>query len=238
MTTPLEIAEREAAEAEAEFPDSEEAAEAADNEPPAEPEPEPEAEKSSLTVIEDLDKKLRSEATRHENALAKLHPDDWDSFAMCPLCIGDGFLQPIGQGEMPDQIWEAVTVLAGRAQTGELRSAPFSELCDVCGGLGIVDTHAGAAAMPTPTCRNCAGYGWLDLDSPAPGYPPAPNAKKNPPASQALAAVPEPVAATVTPWPDYDVPFVPFPGGQADPYNRPAGHPRWGLPTTADGRQL
>lgn len=234
----VERANAEADQAEAENPDAEPAEPIEGDDTPAEPEPEPEPEPSSLKVVEEQDKKLRSEATRHENALAKLHPEDWDQFAMCPLCIGDGFLTPIPPGDMPDMVWEAVTVLAGRFETGELADAPFAELCDVCKGRGVVKTSASATTMPTPTCRACAGYGWLDTDPPAAGFPPPPNAKKVAPAPPALVAVPAYGAQGSTPWPDYDVTFIPIPGAPADTWGRPAGHPRYNLPTTADGRTL
>ena len=114
MSSIVERANAEADAAELENPDSEEAAEAAEDEAAAAPEPEPEPEPSSHAVVEDYEKKMKSEATRHENALAKLHPDTWDKFTMCPLCIGEGFLEPIAPGNQPDELWEAIKVMAGR----------------------------------------------------------------------------------------------------------------------------
>lgn len=238
MSTPLEIAEREAAEAEAENPDAEpvEPIEAEDAAPTAEPEPAPEP--SSLKQVEDFERKAKSEATRHENALAKLHPDDWEHYAMCPLCIGDGFLTPIQPGELPDQLWEAITVMAGRWNTGGLKKAPFAERCEICDGRGMLDPDANNDANREIICPTCAGYGWLDTRPAALGHNVPPNAKKLPP--QALAAVPQPsgLAPAAEPFPDSGMEFQPFPGGVQDEYGRPAGHPRWGLPTTADGRRL
>jgi hypothetical protein len=238
VSAATEIAEREALEAEAENPDAE-APEPLEGDPaPVEPEPEPEPEPSSQTVVEAADKRFTTEAKRHENALAKLHPDDWDTFAMCPLCIGDGFLTPIAPGEMPDQIWEAVTVLSGRVQTGELQTAPYAEVCETCAGYGMVLTGARNETNASLPCRTCAGYGWLDLGQPQTPGQIIPNAKKVPPAPAALVSVPGYAQPPREPYPDSGIEFQPFIGGANDPYGRPAGHPRWGMPTDANGRQL
>lgn len=238
MSAATEIAEREAAEAEAENPDAEvvEAPEPIEGDPVPEPEPAPEP--SSQTVVENADKRFTAEAKRHENALAKLHPEDWDQFTTCPLCIGDGFLTPIQPGEMPDPLWEAVTVLSGRSQSGELETAPFAEVCETCKGRGMVVTGAQNETNYSLPCRTCSGYGWLDVGPFAPGVPHPPNAKKLPPAQPALAAVPQYPNAPVEPFPDSGIDFTPFLGGVNDPYGRPAGHPRWGMDKDANGRQL
>lgn len=238
MSAATEIAEREAAAAEAENPDAE-PAEPIEGDPDPEPEPEPDpTEPSSQTVVEDYEKKMKSEATRHENALAKLHPDTWDKFAMCPLCIGEGFLEPIKPGEQPEELWEAITVMAGRFSTNELESAPFAEVCETCKGKGMVLTGAQNETNYALPCRTCAGYGWLDVGPFAPGVQLPPNRKQAPPQPVTLAAVPQYPNAPVEPYPDSAIEFVPFAGGVNDPYGRPAGHPRWGMPTDANGRQL
>lgn len=238
MSSIVERANAEADAAELENPDSEEAAEAAEDEAAAAPEPEPAPEPSSQKQIEEYERKVKGEATRHENALAKLHPDDWESYAMCPLCVGDGFLTPIPPGELPDVLWEAITVMAGRFDTGELEEAPYAEQCPTCKGKGQLTTHSLREQQKVQDCRTCMGFGWLDTGTPAPGMPQAPNAKKNPPAPPVLVGAPSGLAPAADPYPDYGMEFVPFPGGVPDEYQRPAGHPRWGLPTTADGRRL
>ncbi len=238
MSSIVERANAEADAAELENPDSEEASEAAEDEAAAEPEPEPEPEPSSHAVVEDYEKKMKSEATRHENALAKLHPDTWDKFAMCPLCIGEGFLEPIQPGAQPDELWEAITVMAGRFDTGELADAPFAEQCEVCKGRTVVSTHAVAGDQRQVNCRNCAGFGWVDIGPYDPANLNPPNKKKVPVQAVPLAAVNAYPNAPVEPYPDSRIEFQPFQGGIADPYGRPAGHPRWGMTTDANGRQL
>lgn len=238
MSSIVERANAEADAAELENPDSEEAAEAAEDEAAAAPEPEPAPEPSSQKQIEEYERKVKGEATRHENALAKLHPDDWESYAMCPLCVGDGFLTPIPPGELPDVLWEAITVMAGRWNTGGLKKAPFAERCEICDGRGMLDPDANNDANREIVCPTCAGYGWLDTRPPGIGHPVSPNAKKLPPAAPQLVGVPSGLAPAAEPFPDSGMEFVPFPGGVQDEYGRPAGHPRWGLPTTADGRRL
>lgn len=238
MSSIVERANAEADAAEAENPDAEPVEPIAAEDAPPETETEASPEPSSLAVVEELDKKLRSEATRHENALAKLHPEDWDQYTMCPLCIADGFLQPVAPGEMPDQLWEAITVLAGRQDTGELANAPFAEICDVCKGKTVVRTHAVAGDQTQVPCRACAGFGWLDIG-------PYNAANLNPPNKKQVPLAPAPVAgvnpypnAPTEPFPDSTIEFTPFVGGVSDPYGRPAGHPRWGMTTDANGRQL
>lgn len=238
MSTIVERANAEADEAEAENPDAEPAEPIEGDEPEPGTEPEPEPEPSSLAVVTDLDKKLTAETKRHENALAKLHPDDWDQFTMCPLCIADGFLRPIAPGELPDQLWEAITVLAGRMETGELRSAPYAEVCETCGGYGEVLTGARNEANVKLPCRNCAGYGWLDTGQPQTPGQIVLNAKKVPPPPPALVAVPGYAQPPSEPYPDSTLDFTPFVGGANDPYGRPAGHPRWGMTQDANGRTL
>lgn len=238
MSSIVERANAEADAAELENPDSEEAAEAAEDEAAAAPEPEPVPEPSSQKQIEEYEQKVKGEATRHENALAKLHPDDWESYAMCPLCVGDGFLTPIPPGELPDVLWEAITVMAGRFDTGDLAVAPFAEVCDVCRGAGMLTTGATNQANREIICRNCAGFGWLDIGPPVPGQIQAPNVKKQPVGAPPLVSVPTGVAPAGEPFPDAGMEFQEFPGGVKDEFGRPAGHPRWGLPTTADGRRL
>lgn len=238
MSSIVERANAEADAAEAENPDSEEAAEAAEEEAAEQEEAEQEPEPSSLAVVEDYDKKMKSETTRHENALAKLHPDTWDKFAMCPLCIGEGYLEPIAPGEQPDQLWEVITVLSGRQETGELRTAPYAEVCEVCAGYGEVLTGARNDANVKLPCRNCAGYGWLDTGQPQTPGQIIVNAKKVPAAPPALAAVFGYAQTPQEPYPDSHIDYQPFVGGAPDPYGRPAGHPRWGMTSDANGRQL
>lgn len=238
MSAATEIAEREAAEAEAENPD-EEQPEPIEGEPATEEESEPEpSEPSSLAVISELDKKLTAETKRHENALAKLHPEDWDAFTMCPVCIGDGFLRPMAPGEMLPELWEATKVLTGNVTSGELEPAPYAEVCETCKGRGMVLTGAQNETNYALPCRTCSGYGWLDVGPFAPGALLPQNAKKVPPQAVPLAAVPQYQQAPVEPYPDSQLDFVPFAGGINDPYGRPAGHPRWGMNTTTDGRTL
>lgn len=238
MSTVKELADAEAEAVEAELgPDNPDAEPEVEEEEDAQPEPEPD-EPSSLELVQEMAKKIGAEAKRHENALAKLRPDDWDQHVMCPLCIGDGYLLPIPPGKQPDEIWEAIRALSGRVDSGALKPAPFAELCEVCGGTGQVDTGASSNTMPTPACRECAGYGWLDLDPPSLGHPPAPNAKKLPPVGGTHTGQLYPVPAPAEPWPDHHLSFIPVPGGVPDPWNRPAGHPRWGSDTTEAGAQL
>lgn len=193
MSQATEIAEREATEAEAEIaaemtPDGDGEPEPEPTEPepePAEPEGEPaEADaKSSETIAKEKDKKLTSETTRHENALAKIHGDAWVDYNMCPLCIGDGFILPTPAGAMPDPQWEVIQAYAGKIGDRPLKTASWTRVCDDCEGWGVVLTGGRSEHQIEVICKRCEGRGWFDTDTeaqaqrlgtnlpPAPVYP-------------------------------------------------------------------
>jgi len=95
---------------------------------------EPQRVKSSETQMLEREKKLKSEDTRHENALKKIYGDDFERQAYCPLCIGQGFLEPIPAGEQPDEIWAAITALSGRTPASEYRHPDELVACERCNG--------------------------------------------------------------------------------------------------------
>ena len=102
------------------------------------PEPEPQEPPSSILEEKEREKRLKSEDTRHENALKKVWGEAWEEHAFCPLCIGQGFLVPIPAGEQPDEIWQAITALSGRIETQELNYPPELVVCGRCNGWGVV----------------------------------------------------------------------------------------------------
>ena len=178
-----------------------------DEDPEDEPAPAATAEPSSLAVVGELNKKYAAETKRHENALAKLHPDDWDQFAMCPLCIGDGFLTPIPEGTIVPELWEAIKALAGKLEDGKFPLASYTEPCQTCDGWGMVRTGAKNDNQRALPCKACNGMGWRDK----PGEPPA------------LSVVPTGGTAPGGYTPPAPVSPV------HDAWGRPAGHERFGI---------
>lgn len=241
MTETLsEIVEREAAEAEAENPDTPvEGGPAPSQEPESESEPaEPAEPKSSITVDAERDKRLKSEETRHENALKKIYGDAFEHRAFCPLCIGEGFLEPIPAGQQPDEIWEAVKALSGRLDTHELRVPDEYVVCERCAGIGLVGTPALNEHNASIPCKLCESRGYFDLSDamqaaklrgPIPTPEPAP--------FQPFTHWPDPTPAqpvqVISPPHGWDTSGKPG----ADSWGRWPGHPRFGIDPAANGGQ-
>ena len=74
--------------------------------------PEPE-EPSSLKVIQEMEKALEREATRHSNALSKALGEHWVDFVECPLCQVAGYAMPYGPGEVEPEQRAAIAHLLG-----------------------------------------------------------------------------------------------------------------------------
>lgn len=210
MSRVTELAEEEAAAAEAENPDAEpvepldppepdedEAAE--DAETPSEP--------SSLTNVENIDKALDAEQKRHAKALAELFGDQWDDFAMCPLCQVDGYAVPYGPGEVSPEQREAILTVMGEGGGPKFASHPSEVRCPECDGWGEMLNGSRRAEQATSACQKCMGTGHLDR-------------------SQLAAAAPAP-APPVYPWTEPE----PAPAAQSfgDEWGRPVGHPDYGI---------
>ncbi len=194
-----------------------------------EDEDEPEAETVPQPGDPALEKKHLQEARRHENALAKLHPDDWESHVMCPLCMGDGFLLPIPPGAQPDEIWEAVRALSGRQDTNALNTAPWATVCEICDGAGDVLTGSRKEHQDTMPCKRCNAKGWYD-PSDAQTFT---NLQTGaPPAAPALAVVPGGPQNVPIDGQQYTPPAGWQSGNSVngnDEWGRWQGHPRYGI---------
>lgn len=146
-----EVEKEEAEEAELEEEEAEE----------AEPEAEPDPELSSEAVLQ-RDKSLESEAKRHETRLATLHgAEEWELYNMCPLCIGDGFLVPWSNGELPDEQFAAITALAGHMPAVELIEDSDYQGCTHCGGAGETRISEPNPRGVTKQCDKCLGSGYV-----------------------------------------------------------------------------
>jgi hypothetical protein len=236
--TVAETARREAEEAEREL-EADEAAKAEGETPEPTPEPAPEPETPVEPEPVDLEKRekaLSSEATRHENALKKAYGDDFEHRAFCPCCLGEGFLEPWAPGAMPDEVWEAVTALSGKMDTGELLTPDYIVRCENCGGYGEVATGAKGGAVRKVPCKRCDSRGWFDTEDPvhrgklglAPPQAPAPLVTYPTfHAPEAPAAVEAPLTAP-SGWNENGRPG-------ADSWGRWPGHPRHGIDPAMGG---
>lgn len=178
----------------------------------------------------ELEKQLKREDTRHENALTKLHGDRFAEMAFCPLCLGQGFLEAMPAGAMPDEVWEAVKALAGHLDSGELQHPPELEPCDRCGGIGEVETGAKNEHNWKIPCAKCDGRGYFNTDDPVHrgrlGLPPPQVAAPYVPQFAPLpVAVGVPNGAPAGPPDTWQGPHSPG----NDSYGRWPGHPRFGI---------
>lgn len=233
-----EIAEREAAEAEAEEEGTEETPLEGDLPEPEEgSEGEPEAAAPSFgAAMQEREKKLKSEDTRHENALKKIHGDEWVDFAMCPLCIAQGYLVPIPPGQQPDELWGAITALSGRIAQDALRHPDELVVCERCDGWGSVLSGAKNEHNATIPCGICEARGYFNLNDATH------RAKLGIPAPPIEVPALAPVMAWPTPTPAEPIQTIAPPAGWnesgkpgADAYGRWPGHPRYGIDPSAPG---
>ena len=174
-----------------------------------EPEPEPSepSEPSSETVLAERHKALASETRRHETRLRTIYGNDFESLAVCPLCLADGWIVPAPPGAMPPEQWEAVQLAAGQAPDANYREADYAETCPTCDGWGQVLSGSKTDTQRLIPCRPCEGKGWkakLGEQQPAPTF--------------ALPVPPPPNGAVSIDW-----------TRPKDNWGRPEGHPHFGM---------
>lgn len=207
MSSPLEIAEREAAEAEAENPDAEpvEPIEGADTPPEPEPDPEP----SSAFSMEKATRALAASEKSHRTRVATIMGEDLNEVELCPLCatFTAGFVLPYAALSAEQSLKDAVRRLNGDAPQAELQPAKDSETCPDCEGWGDVLTGSKAERSKTGPCLKCGGKGYV--------------------AKTYLVAAPT-IPQQPYPGAEHEVVNAP-PGGNPDGWGRPAGHRHWGI---------
>jgi len=148
----MEIAEREALEAEAEL-----GAEEPEPEPKPEPKPEPEPTPEPSGLDHDqLAKAIEREQTRHEKALRNIVGDPFELYTACDQCGTIGFLLPEFQPMPP------------------LLEARDKAACDGCNGHGIQISHSLNENHLLEPCLKCNGNGWVTvaIPEPAPAWTP------------------------------------------------------------------
>lgn len=206
--TDLAKAEADAAEAEdAETPDAEPEPEPIQPDEEEEAEEEEPSEPSSLAQVENIDKALSAEQKRHAKALAKALGDQWEHFAMCPLCQVDGYAMPYAPGEISPEQRDAILTVMGEAGNVALKQHPDEVRCPECDGWGEMRNGSRRAEQETSACQKCMGTGHLDKSQLAPSN---------------VREIPTPHY----PWDEAQTPVV---APNADQWGRPMNHPDFGL---------
>lgn len=131
----------------------------------------------------------------------------------CPLCTFPGLALPRTANEVGSDVEGAVLRLIGKNAPQEFKETTQYHRCEQCDGWGEVLTGAQKEISRTAPCGPCGGKGYL----------------------MGAIIVPPTPAANGTPFPGAGVAFQPLPAGLLDQWNRPAGHPHWGLDPASIG---
>jgi DnaJ-class molecular chaperone len=155
MSNVKQLADAEAAKAEAEQPDEPETEQPDEDEQEAES-TEPQAEPSTGEPTEADIKALNQEYGRHERALQKIMGSDFALLAPCDDCGGMGYRPP-----------------------DVMKTHENFKACDVCSGYGQVLTGARDPQYATTNCPRCGGRGYLTRRVTQPTQPVEANAQGN-----------------------------------------------------------
>ncbi len=153
-------------------------------------------------------KKLDKETDRHEKRVREIMADDAELLEACPLCQVPGFVFPFTEADpSAEPRRNAVMEYFGGAEPPFV-SAPDKALCGRCDGWGQVLTGAKNPTHRVGLCSTCNGNGWTAVVEPMPqsGYQPVPGEVSPPPLGNGLA------------------------GHAPDVWERPYGHPHYGVP--------
>jgi hypothetical protein len=211
MNKIAEVAKAEADEAERETPAEPEEEEAAEGEPEPAPEPEPEPEPKAAAMTEQQSErefaKLEKKASTYLEGALDIARKLEIPVQPCPLCTFPGLAIPRQANEVTSDIEGAVLALIGKGVEPEYKPSQAYARCDTCDGWGDVLTGAQKDVSRTAMCVTCGGKGYVNQVQPTP--------------------IPAPLPAPA--FPGSGTPYTPLPVGTSDAWNRPAGHPHWGL---------
>lgn len=195
-----------------------------------EPEPEPTGRALSERDIERINKRLESAATANEKRLRDILGADFDVYLPCPLCAIPGFAYQPGTLEYEPLHRAAIMAALGDSPEVEYQPDPKTQACPACDGLGDVRTGSKREAAALKGCDSCGGTGWVPKLDETQRYTTAGGVVYNPQFGGSLLDVPPTTLDHGAPYPGYGVAFLPVPGGSPDGFNRPAGHPHYGMP--------
>jgi hypothetical protein len=167
MSRATDLADAEAARAEAEPPDTgdddeaeaeQEEEQATPYEPPEQPpeQPPPTEAPTSEADIAKRFEKLEREAVRHSNRVAEIMGEDAAQLVPCPLCFTPGFCWPPELAPLSAEQQIAVRVMLGEPPEPEMRQAVDKETCDECGGDGLT---VPLVSLPPSTERGPDAWG-------------------------------------------------------------------------------
>ena len=248
MSAATEIAEREAAEAEAEFPDQPDGdqpePETGDAPEPVDitgatilPEPEPAPAPLDEKAVEKAFKSIDTRGKTYMEAVQKLLVGVDIPLTECPCCQIPGYVLPFDQYDANELARKHTVELYFGVDTLAYKPHPTQVMCPECEGFGKMSNGAKGDATPWTLCWRCHGSGTIDTTMPPPAAP------------SAYSALPAPVQLPVQPW--QPQPTQPPPaaseiltppagwhanGSQgADSWARWPGHPRYGIDPSLSG---
>jgi hypothetical protein len=175
--------------------------------PEPEPEPAPQPAPPTEKELAALGKKIDAENARHSNKLRELYGAMWADLGPCPLCDAEGHLMPIPLEDRDPAQVEAVRAALGEHEAPDLLMLEGVERCPKCDGWGEVETPSRNDANRTKACVACSTRGYREVIPGVEGYP---------------------IPAAVAPLYPNGAPPPPVPG-ELDAWNRPAGHPHYGI---------
>jgi hypothetical protein len=126
---------------------------------------------------------------------------------VCPLDAYPGLAIPRHAHEVTSDVEAQVLALIGKSVEPEYKPSQAYARCETCDGWGDVLTGAQKDISRTAMCVTCGGKGYVNAVQPMPN----------------ALATPAPT------FPGAQVAYTPLPVGTSDAWNRPAGHPHWGL---------
>jgi hypothetical protein len=169
----------------------------------------------SFTLSEALNTKLERERKRHGTAMKNLLDDADQDVMPCPICERlDAAPIIVGHiAAIPDEGWQQLQQIAGVEAVPPFAKAKGVVPCPECNAIGQVEYPTHNQHMKYQTCLTCAGNGYLPEQQAE--QPPAP-------------VVTLPTFPTTTPQ-------VPPPFAGKDQWGRPAGHPHFNVDPASIG---
>lgn len=213
MSTIAEMARAEADETEAHEAEAAEAGELDENETTVAPEVEDEPEASvGEAEIRKAEKAIEAQRRKLAGILG-----DGAVAHECLFCTGLGFvpeLPPLGAlAQVVDEGGPALAWSAPGQPPADLLQAADKATCDACNGYGEQVTGSRNPHALTAPCGKCNGNGWMGVIPPSQGY-------TIPPVTTGPGGIP----------PAPSAPLIP-----PDAWDRPQGHPHYGIPPSMVG---
>ncbi len=106
----------------------------------------------------------------YSNAIGRIYEEEANDYLPCPLCSDSpsGFVHPASFGTFPDEVVGAVMTILGQTSAGTVNKDPYSTVCDVCDGWGLVATGSRVPNQETRICLDCKGLGYIPTETSPP----------------------------------------------------------------------